>query len=67
MNRMIVLSTAGIPHLMLTALLAIVISGVIALLGRRSARERVYHAGYLFVCCMASVVAGSWFMYFVHR
>lgn len=66
MNRMIVLSTAGIPHLLLTALLAIVISGVIALLGRRSARERVYHAGYLFVCCMASVVAGSWFMYLVH-
>jgi hypothetical protein len=63
---MVVLSTAGIPHLMLTALLAIVISGAIALLGHRTARERVYHAGYLFVCCMASVVAGSWFMYLVH-
>jgi hypothetical protein len=66
MNRMIVLSTAGIPHLILTALLALAISGVIALLGRRSMRERVYHAGYLFVCCMASVVAGSWFMYSIH-
>jgi|HubBroStandDraft_2_1064218.scaffolds.fasta_scaffold1153046_2 hypothetical protein len=66
MNRMIVLSTAGIPHLVLTALLAMVISGVVALLGRRSARERVYHAGYLFLCCVVSVVAGSWFMYLVH-
>lgn len=66
MNRMIVLSTGGIPHLLLTALLAIVISGMIALLGRRSARERVYHAGYLVVCCMASVVAGSWLMCLVH-
>jgi hypothetical protein len=66
MNRMIVLSTAGVPHFMLTVLLAILISGVIALLGRRSRRERVYHAGYLFVCCIASVVAGSWFMYFIH-
>jgi len=66
MNRMIVLLAAQMPHLILTALLALAISGLIALLGRRSRRERVYHAGYLFVCCMASVVAGSWFMYFVH-
>jgi hypothetical protein len=66
MNRLIVLWTATVPHLILTALLAIVISGVIALLGRRTARERVYHAGYLFVCCMATVVAGSWLMYLVH-
>jgi hypothetical protein len=66
MNRMIVLSTAGVPHLILTALLAIVISGMIALFGHRSTRERVYHAGYLFVCCIASVVAGSWFMYLIH-
>jgi hypothetical protein len=66
MTRMIVLSTASIPHLILTALLALAISGVIVLLGRRSRRERLYHAVYLFVCCIASVVAGSWFMYFVH-
>jgi len=66
MNRAIVLSTAGVPHLLLTALLALAISGAIALLGHRSARERVYHAGYLFVCCVAGVVAGSWVMYFIH-
>jgi len=67
MNRIIVLLTSGVPHLILTALLALVISGVIALLGRRSARERVYHAGYLFVCCIASVVTGSWLMYLIHQ
>jgi hypothetical protein len=66
MNRTIILSTAGVPHLILTALLALAISGAISLLGHRSARERVYHGSYLFVCCIASVVAGSWVMYFIH-
>jgi hypothetical protein len=66
MNRAIVLFAARMPHLILTALLALAISGLIALLGRRSICERLYHAGYLFVCCMATVVAGSWFMYLVH-
>jgi len=66
MNRAIVLLAASLPHLIVTALLALAISGLIALLGRRSRRERLYHAGYLFVCCMATVVAGSWFMYLIH-
>jgi hypothetical protein len=66
MNRTIVLLAATIPHLIVTALLAMAISGLIALLGRRSGRERAYHAGYLFVSCMATVVAGSWFMYLIH-
>jgi len=66
MNRAIVLLAASLPHLIVTALLALAISGLIALLGRRSRRERLYHAGWLFVCCMATVVAGSWFMYLVH-
>ena len=43
MNRMIVLSTAGIPHLVLTALLAMVISGVVALWGRLSAESNIFH------------------------
>lgn len=66
MNRMMVLFAATMPHLILAALLALAISALSALLGRRSKRERLYHAGYLFVCCIASVVAGSWFMYLVH-
>jgi hypothetical protein len=63
---MVVLLAASMPHLIFTALLAIVISGVIALLGHRGRRERLYHAGYLFVSCMAGVVAGSWLMYLIH-
>ncbi|HEX4136459.1 MAG TPA: hypothetical protein VHY84_17740 [Bryobacteraceae bacterium] len=66
MNRTMVLQAASMPHLVFTALLAVVFSGLIALLGHRSRRDRLYHAGYLFACCMATVVAGSWFMYFVH-
>jgi hypothetical protein len=65
-NRAMVLFAATMPHLVFTALMAVVFSGLIALLGRRSRRERLYHAGYLFVCCMATVVAGSWLMFLVH-
>ena len=70
MNRTTVLPAAGllngVPHLILTALLATAISGSIALLGHRSGRERVCHAGYLFVCSIAGVIAGSWLMYLIH-
>lgn len=66
-QEIIALLNAKVPHLILTVLLAAVISSVVGLLGRRSRRERLYHAGYLLVCCVASVVAGSWIMYLVHR
>lgn len=49
-----------------TILLALAISAVVATLGRRSLRERLSHACWLFVSCMASVVAGSWIMYLIH-
>ncbi|HEY3824712.1 MAG TPA: hypothetical protein VGL82_09140 [Bryobacteraceae bacterium] len=61
-----VLFAASMPHPVFTVLLSVVFSGLIVLLGQRSRRDRFYHAGYLFVCCMATVIAGSWFMYFVH-
>lgn len=57
---------ANAPHPVLTLLLALVFSGLVALLGRRSGRERVYHAAYLLASCVASVVAGSWIMYLIH-
>jgi hypothetical protein len=66
MNRIVMLLSAHMPHLVFTALLALIVCALIALLGRRSMRERLYHAGYLFLCCMTTVVAGGWFMYFVH-
>jgi hypothetical protein len=66
MQETIALLNAKVPHLILTVLLAAVIASVAALLGRRSRRQRMYHAGYLLVCSVASVVAGSWIMYLIH-
>ena len=65
MNRVFLLLSA-VPHPVLTALAAMTIAGVAALLGKRSRRERAYHAGYLFAGCIAGVVAGSWLMYLIH-
>jgi hypothetical protein len=65
MNRIFLLLGA-VPHPVLIALLAMAVSGIAALLGKRSRRERVYHAGYLFAGCIAGVVAGSWIMYLIH-
>ena len=64
MNRIFLLVSA-VPHPVLTALLAMTVAGIVALLGKRSRRERAYHAVWLFGCCIASVVAGSWLMYLV--
>ena len=65
MNRIFLL-LSPLPHPVLTALAAIAIAGIAALLGKRSVRERAYHAGYLFAGCIAGVVAGSWVMYLIH-
>jgi prepilin signal peptidase PulO-like enzyme (type II secretory pathway) len=65
MNRIFLLLGA-VPHPVLAALLAMAISSIVALLGKRSMRERVYHAGYLFAGFLTSVVAGSWIMYLIH-
>lgn len=53
-------------HLSYTLLMAVLISGAVALPGNRSARERVYVATYAFLACMVSTLAGGWFMYLVH-
>jgi hypothetical protein len=66
MTRMIVLLSDQMPHLVLTALFALGMSGIIAALGKRGRRERAYYAGWFFVCSIASAVAGSWIMYAVH-
>jgi hypothetical protein len=65
MNRIFLLLGA-VSHPILAVLLAMAVSGIAALLGKRSRRERVYHAGYLFAGCIAGVVAGSWIMYLIH-
>ena len=54
------------PHLAFTLLMAPLLSVVLALLGKRSLRERVYVATYIFLCCAVATVAGSWGMYLMH-
>jgi hypothetical protein len=54
------------PHLQYSLLLAVLLSSALALLGRRSTRERLCVAGYTFLCCAFATVAGSWCMYFIH-
>jgi len=55
-----------VPHLEFTLLVAILLSAVMALLGNRSLRERLYVATYIFLCCALATVAGSWGMYLIH-
>jgi hypothetical protein len=54
------------PHLSYTLLMAVLISGAVAVPGNRSARERAYVASYTFLTCMVSIFAGGWFMRLVH-
>jgi hypothetical protein len=54
------------PHLEFSLLLAVLLAIVMALLGNRSPRERVYVATYIFCCCAVATLAGSWTMYLIH-
>jgi hypothetical protein len=54
------------PHLEFTLLMAILLSVVLALLGNRTSRERVYAALYVFLCCCVGLVVGSWGMRWIH-
>ena len=54
------------PHLEFTLLVAVLLSVGMALLGQRTPRERLYAATYVFLCCAAATVAGSWGMYLIH-
>jgi hypothetical protein len=47
-------------------LFAILIAAVDALLGKRTSRERLYRAAYMFASCMVAVVAGGWIMFLIH-
>ena len=53
-------------HLEYSILLALLISAVLAMLGKRSVRERFCVAAYMFLCCALATVAGSWGMYLIH-
>ncbi len=54
------------PHLVYTLLFAILIAAVEALLGKRTSRERIHRAAYMFTSSMVAVVAGGWIMFLIH-
>jgi hypothetical protein len=45
---------------------AILLAAVEALLGKRTSRERIYRAVYIFASCMFAVAAGGWIMFLIH-
>jgi hypothetical protein len=55
-----------VTHLTFTLSAAVLLSAALASIENRTVRERVYVAAYTFLCCAASVVAGSWGMYLIH-
>ena len=54
------------PHLAFTLLTAVLLSAGLSLVGNRPPTERLYAAIYLFLCCVATTVAGSWMMHWIH-
>lgn len=54
------------PHPAVTIVAALIVAGVAGLLGHGSGRARVNYAGYLAICCVTAVVAGSWLMRWLH-
>jgi len=55
-----------VTHLAYTLLVALLFSGVLALLGHRSVRERLYVGLSVFLSCVFTAVAGSWVMFLIH-
>jgi len=53
-------------HPIFTLLAAILLSLALAMLDSRTRRERVYIAGRTFLCCIGTLVAGGWAMYWIH-
>lgn len=47
-------------------LFAIFIAAVEAMLGKRTSRERLYRAAYIFASGMVAVVAVGWMMFLIH-
>ena len=47
-------------------LFAVFIAAIEALLGKRTPRERLYRAAYMFASCMVAVAAGGWTMFLIH-
>jgi len=53
------------PHFLFTLLLAVLLSGIVALTGDRNLRARIGHFSYVFLSAILTVSAGSWIMHFI--
>ena len=53
-------------HPAFTLLAAVLLAAATSLPGNRSLRERLCAGAYIFLCCVAGTVAGSWAMYLIH-
>lgn len=53
-------------HSMFTLLCALLLAAVTAVTEKRTPRERVWVATRTFVCCVTTVMVGSWLMYAIH-
>ena len=60
------IARGSMPHPVFTLMAALVLAVAVGLLGRRRVRERLAYSTYLLVCCIGSVVAGSWVMHIIH-
>lgn len=54
------------PHPSIVVLMAALLAGAMASIENRSAKERFLVAARVFVCCLGTVAAGSWLMYWIH-
>lgn len=54
------------PHFTYTLTAAVLLSAALALLGKRTSRERVDAGIYFFLCCMVATFAGTWMMRLIH-
>jgi hypothetical protein len=53
-------------HLTYSILFGALVSGAIGLTGKLTTVARLYRTAYVFLSCMATVVAGGWIMFWIH-
>jgi hypothetical protein len=56
----------SMSHPVFALIAALTLAVAVGLLGRRGVRERLAYSTYLLVCCIGSVIAGSWVMHVIH-
>ena len=54
------------PHPLYALLMAVLVSGAMAMLDNRAGRERLYVAVRIFMWCAVALVGGGWLMHLIH-